>query len=72
MKESADTVSVSHPVKWRQLMETSLSLLLLFWRGVMLLCVLDSGYAQVIAVGKVLGQETGNKCAYPGYSLRRA
>lgn len=53
-------------------METSLSLLLLLWRGVMLLCGLDSGYAQVIAVGKVLGQEAGNKCIYPGYSMRRA
>lgn len=53
-------------------METSLSLLLPLWRGVMLLCGLDSGYAQVIAVGKVLGQEAGNKCIYPGYSMRRA
>lgn len=53
-------------------METFLSLLLLLWRVVMLLCGLDSGYAQVIFVGEVFGSEIGNKCIYLGYLVERA
>lgn len=57
MKESGNIVSVSHPVKWRHLTETSLSLLLPLWRVIVLLCGLDSAYAQVISVGEVLDQK---------------
>lgn len=57
MRESANTVSVSHPEKQRHLMETSLSLLLPLLRVFMLPCGLDSGCAQVISVGEALGQK---------------
>lgn len=57
MKESADIVPVSHTGKQRHLMETSLSLLLPLWRVLVLPCGLDSGCAQVIAVGEVLSQK---------------